>query len=113
MTDRRQPKKKKTFALAVPAGLYANAAFAPRHTVGVLRQTGQAARSVAVPARVAAHARALAAAPGRILPLPEPAARFDGGRDAVERRARLKRAQRYGGRRRAEQSARELDAGVG
>lgn len=57
---------------------------------------------------LAAHTRVLAAAPGRVPPLSEPAAGIGDGRDAVGRRA-----QRHGGRWRVEQSGRELDARVG
>ena len=72
--------------------LYADSPLAPRYSPHVLRQTREAPRVLALPACVAAHARALAAS-WRVLPLPKSDAGALGRRQRLDR-ARLNRRRR-------------------
>lgn len=67
LTGRPTDHQKK---IALPARLYPNSPFASRYPLGVLRQARQTSRALALPTRIPAHARALAAS-GRVLPFSE------------------------------------------
>jgi hypothetical protein len=99
---------------ALPARLHPDPPLAPRYPLRALRKARQAPRALALPARIAAHARPRTT-PRRLLPLPEPDANIRRRRRATKRRARHRRRRRPGkygqryGHRRATQPPAELD----
>ena len=87
-----RPSVKKTVAL--PARLHPDPPLASRHPLGILRKASKAARALALPARVPAHARAFAPS-GRVIPLPKSDAYYTRGRGALECRPWLNGTWQY------------------